>query len=88
MQKALEKFWYLEGYARQHGWSAADRAARFHGTPLNATGPQQPHWPRVFLLTQYSAQARLLRTLLQMNHGVTADIAANFVVRSTSLHCS
>ena len=81
MQKALEKFWLLENFARSEGWTAEDRAARFQGEPLR---PQdsQPYWPRIFILTQYGSQARLLRMLLQMNHGVTLNIAGNFVVRS------
>ena len=99
VQKALEYFWFFENAAREEGWTAEERAARFHGAPLHPGGTA-PFWPRVFILSQYTAQARLVRLLLQMNFGVHAAIAANFVVRnqtassrastaaSTNLRCS
>lgn len=61
VQKAKELFWELESHARRHGWSDAERAARFHGLPrhgldADAAGTVAPFWPRIFVLTQYSAQ--------------------------------
>jgi hypothetical protein len=83
MQKALEYFWYLENYAQSHCWTGADRSAYFYGQPLEATSTL-PHWPRIFILTQYSAQARLVMALLDTHPCVTPLVRSNIVVRAPS----
>ena len=49
---------FLERQAVSRGWGGQERAAAFHGLPhpQHSVSPEHPWWPRVFLLTQYSAQ--------------------------------
>lgn len=84
MQKAKTVFFALEQRAAALGWGAAQRAQGFQGLPHPelSPDPEHPWWPRVFLLSQYSAQVRLLHALLENDAEVPAHLAGNFVAQT------
>ena len=86
-QKAKEAFWYLHRTAKALRWTPEQRRAAFHGpaqTAATVDGAtiEAGAWPRVFVLTQYARQVRLLQALLRADAEVTPDISNCFVVRA------
>lgn len=77
MQKAKQAYWALDQAAEQLCWTALERDAQFHG-PVNSEGIRRP---RVFILSLYSHQTRLLRALLKGDPDISAGMMPNFVVR-------
>lgn len=76
MQKAKQA---LDQAAEQLSWTALERDAQFH-EPVDSEGIRQP---RVFILSLYSHQTRLLRALLKGDPDISARMMPNFVVRSS-----
>jgi hypothetical protein len=90
VQKAKELFDFLERHAA--AWSddvAADKRARhFHGLPHPDKRSEGAWWPRIFILSQYSAQCKLIRALLEADPDVSGEVSSNFVVCCSAVKCS